>query len=138
MWNSQKNVICTEKHVLVKKMCTNVLNMGLPLQTWVEKTVHGVEAHWPSCKEKVLGAAVSKKCLAGTWKDLSLLISLKKGATINSISYCQLWQNSPYLLNDLHIHLTPSAMGRMWPIFKLSATGVNSVFLLLNWLPYQG
>ena len=29
------------------------------------------------------------------------MISLKKGATVNSASYCQLLkQNSPYLLND--------------------------------------
>ena len=37
----------------------NGLNMGVPL--WVKKTVHGVETHWLSNKEKVLGAVVSKE-----------------------------------------------------------------------------
>ena len=39
---------------------THKLNMGLSLWAWVEKTVHGVETHWISGKEKVLGEAVSK------------------------------------------------------------------------------
>ena len=42
-------------------MFTNRLNMGLPLRAWFEKTAHEVETHWLSCKEKVLGAAVSKE-----------------------------------------------------------------------------
>ena len=33
--------------------------MSLP--TWAEKTVHGVEIHQLSSKEKVLGTAISKK-----------------------------------------------------------------------------
>ena len=34
--------------------------MSLQLQAWVEKTVHGVETHWLSGKEKVPAATVSK------------------------------------------------------------------------------
>ena len=45
-----------EKHVLVIKMFTNWLNMGLPLWAWVEKTVDGIETDFFG-KEKVLGAA---------------------------------------------------------------------------------
>ena len=44
-------VMYMEKHVLVKKMFTNELNMGLPLWTWVKKTVHAVETHCLSGKE---------------------------------------------------------------------------------------
>ena len=63
-----------------KKMFTNGLNMGLTLWAWTEKTVHGIETHWLSCKEKVLGATDSKEYRvesSGTEKDSSLLISLK-------------------------------------------------------------
>ena len=44
---------------LVKKMFTNALNMILSIQAWVKQTVHGVEIHWLSSKEKVLCPAVS-------------------------------------------------------------------------------
>ena len=60
-------------------MFTNELNMALPQWGWVEKTVYGVETHWLSCKEKVLGAMVRKEGQSsGTWKDPLLLIFLKK------------------------------------------------------------
>ena len=42
-------------------MFTNGLNLSLPLRSWVEKTVNGVETHWLSCEEKVLGAAINKE-----------------------------------------------------------------------------
>ena len=42
-------------------MFANGLNMALPQWTWVEKTLHGVESHWLSGKEKVLGIAASKE-----------------------------------------------------------------------------
>ena len=49
-------------------MFTSGLNMGLPLQAWVE-------IHRLSSKEKFLGTAASKESLArqcsGTWKDPS-------------------------------------------------------------------
>ena len=38
-----------------QKTFINRLNMGLSLQVWVEKTVHGVETHCLSGKEKVPG-----------------------------------------------------------------------------------
>ena len=49
-----------EKHVLVKIMFPNGLNMGLPLWASVEETVVGEETHWLSGKEKVPDAEVSK------------------------------------------------------------------------------
>ena len=73
--------MCTEKCILVKKMFSNGLNIGLPLRAWIEQTVHGVETYRLS-KEKVSGAAASKKRSywqsSRTWKDSSLLISFKK------------------------------------------------------------
>ena len=51
-----------KKHVLVKKLFTNGLNMSLvPHWAWVKKTVHGVETHWLFGIEKIPGAAVSKE-----------------------------------------------------------------------------
>ena len=52
---------CIEKHVLVKKIFANGLYVGLARQAWVGKTVHRVERHWLSGKEKVPGAVVSKE-----------------------------------------------------------------------------
>ena len=57
----EEDVMCIKKHVLIKRMFTNWLNMGLPRWAWVEKTVHRVETHWLSSKEKVLDTAVSKE-----------------------------------------------------------------------------
>ena len=42
-------------------MFTNGLNMSLPQRGWVEKTVHGVERQWLSCKEIVSGTAANKE-----------------------------------------------------------------------------
>ena len=58
---SEECVMCIEKHVSIKKIFTNELNMNLPLQAWITKTVYGVETQWLSCKQKVLGTAVSKE-----------------------------------------------------------------------------
>ena len=41
-------------------MFTNLLNISLPRQAWVEKTVFGEETLRLSNKEKVPGAALSK------------------------------------------------------------------------------
>ena len=49
------------KACLSQKMFTNGPNMGLTLGVPVEKTVHGVETHWHSGKEKIPGAVVCKK-----------------------------------------------------------------------------
>ena len=65
----QDYVMCTEKDILVKKLFINGLKMGLPRQACVKKTVHVVEIHWITSKEKVPGEAVSKEghadCLLG-------------------------------------------------------------------------
>ena len=50
-----------EKHVLVNRIFTNGLNIGLPLLTWTKKIAHEVNTHWLSSKKKVLGLAVSKE-----------------------------------------------------------------------------
>ena len=44
-----------------QKIFTNELNIGLPLQTWVEKIIFRMETHWFPGKEKVLGAVVSQE-----------------------------------------------------------------------------
>ena len=60
--------MCMEKHVVVKKKCLQMFCHYEP----VEKSVYGVKTHWLSCKEKVLGAVVSKEgdadVSSGTWK----------------------------------------------------------------------
>ena len=68
--------------------------MALPLQAWVEKTVHGVEIHILSGKEKVLGNAVSKEdhasSVLGSERTHDYLFPWK-GATVKSASYCQVF-----------------------------------------------
>ena len=53
-------------------MFTNELNMSLLLWACIEKTIHAIETHWFSYKEKVLGSEISKEGHAdkssGTWK----------------------------------------------------------------------
>ena len=63
MWNFQKNVMCVEKHVLLKKKkkFTNRLNMGLLLRARIENIVHRVEAYWFSSKENIPCAVISKE-----------------------------------------------------------------------------
>ena len=87
-----------------QKMFINSLNMSLPLRFWVEKTVHGMRAHWLSGNEKVPGSAVRKKVMLTVLLGHERPITnnfLEKDVTITSAFYCQpLKQNSPYLLND--------------------------------------
>ena len=52
---TQECMMSTEKRVLVKKC----LQMVLLSCDFVEKTIHEVETHWLSSKEKVPGTAVS-------------------------------------------------------------------------------
>ena len=52
--------VCGEA-LFPQKMFTNELNIGLSLQTWVKKTIHGMEMYWLSSKEKVLGSVISKE-----------------------------------------------------------------------------
>ena len=68
--------VCLSK----EEMFTAELNLGLPLQAWVEKTIHAVEIHWLSGKEKVPSAAISK-CHTDslqTWKDPYIIDFLEK------------------------------------------------------------
>ena len=50
-----------EEACFSKKNFLNQQNMDLLLQAQVKKTVHRVETHWHSGKEKVPGAAVNKE-----------------------------------------------------------------------------
>ena len=87
-----------------QKMFTNQLNMGLPLWTRVDKTVHRVEAHWLSIKKKFHPQSRLYWQSSGTWNNPSLLISFKN--VWHSASYCQLlWQNSSSLLNDTCVNI---------------------------------
>ena len=67
-----------EKACFSKKIFTNNLNTSLPPWTYVGKTIHGVETHWFSGKEKVPGAAISKEDNPN---------SLENGRTVNSDFY---------------------------------------------------
>ena len=49
MLNIQNNEWCWRRTITF----THGQNMGSSLQAWVEKTIHEVETHWLSCKEKV-------------------------------------------------------------------------------------
>ena len=108
--------MCMEKHVLVKELFTNELNVGLPpqieqrsvikyllaekckpceiyrslpLQVWFEK-FHGVDTQWLSSKKKFsVQQSVKKVMLA-----------------VNTFSYWKyLRLNSLYLLNDTYFIL---------------------------------
>ena len=84
MWNLLKNV-------LVQKMFTNWLKMGLSLWTCVKKAVHGVETHWLFGKEKVLATVVSKDGHADT-REVITINFLEEVAIVNNASYCQILQ----------------------------------------------
>ena len=104
MWNSQKNVWCIQRRMFLSK---NVYKWAKHGFAWVEKTVHEVETHWLSGKERVSGTVVSKEGDANHLLRHESTITtdfLEKGPTINSASNCQLSrQNLPYLLNDPRI-----------------------------------
>ena len=58
---------------------------------WVQKTVHGVETHWLSGKEKVASEVVSKESDTDSvlGHERTIIIDfLDKVATVNSASYC--------------------------------------------------
>ena len=76
-----------------KKKFTNEPNMSLPLQARVEETVHEIETNSLSGKEKVPGTAISKEHLIGShlkYERDHHYQFLEKGASVKSISYCQL------------------------------------------------
>ena len=102
MWDAFREVCFRNKKKEIKTFI-NKPNMG----TRVEKTVHELDTRWLSNKEKVLGTTACKEWHVDSLLGLEgkhYLISLKKGTTLNSPSYCQLLgQDSPYLLNDSYI-----------------------------------
>ena len=65
------------KACFCRKVFKNRLNKGSAIPSLSHK-VHEIEKHWLSGKEKVLGTVEKKVMSSVTWKDLSLLISLKK------------------------------------------------------------
>ena len=104
---TEECVMHTEKHVLVKRMFTNEQNMGLPQLTWVEKTVHWMETHRPSNKEKVWIMLI----VFWNMKGPIIIDFLEKASIVNRVYYYHiLRQNLPYLLNDLHTHI----LGWVW------------------------
>ena len=61
-WNLQKNVWSEEKSMFSYKNWLQIgKNMGLPRWVRVENTIHKMEKHWLTGKEKVLDAVVSKQ-----------------------------------------------------------------------------
>ena len=92
-------VMCMEEHILIKRVLMNGLNMGLPLWSWVEKIVHGLETHWLSGKEKV-PSITSKEghsdSLLGHERIHHYWFLWKR---YNCKQFQLLKQNSPYLLN---------------------------------------
>ena len=72
----------SEKCVLVKRIFTNGLIMGLLFRSWVKMRIHELETQWLSGKEKVLGVVASKRktCWHVFWnmKGLITWFSWKK------------------------------------------------------------
>ena len=63
----------------------NWLNISLPWWTWVIKTGHGVDTHWLSSKEKVLGSVVSKEGNIGSFLGYEIAFQYQRvgeGATL--------------------------------------------------------
>ena len=75
---TEKCMMCTEVHVLAKKMFTNGLNINFLRQD--EKTINGVETHWLTGEENFSGAMVSKSQADSflKWKYLIVMSSMKK------------------------------------------------------------
>ena len=80
-------------------MFTNCQNRGLSLRLLIKK-----EIRWSGKTDFLVKKFFQFWEYSKTWKDPSLLISLKKGATINSIFYRQLlWQNLLFLVYSFRI-----------------------------------
>ena len=77
-----------KKHVLVKKMFINRLNMILPLRAGIEKIVYG-----NTLTILYKNSKCNKECCVNSVLDIKQPITvdlLGKGTTVNSVSYCQL------------------------------------------------
>ena len=100
IWNQRRANYTkfTEQSLMWTEM--NGQNIGLPLQTFVEKRVQWAKTHWLSGKEKIQGTVISSEDnqYSGTWKDLSLINLFEKGAIVNSSSYCQLLRQFIYFI----------------------------------------
>ena len=95
----ERKIMC----VLVRKNVYKCAKHGFAITSPGRQSIK-----WKHClseKKKVRMQQSVKKVMlwqsSGTWKDPSLLIFLKKGATY----YQSLRQNSLYLLNDSHIYI---------------------------------
>ena len=88
MWNLQKNMQSVRRNVFY--FFKNVYKWAC-----VEKTVHGVEIHWLSSKEKVRAQQSAMKVILIVFWNMKGPITtdfLEKDATVNSASLCQfLW-----------------------------------------------
>ena len=94
--------MCSGNHVSVKKNVYECTKRGFATQSLAGKDSPRSEKQTDSpIKKKFLAQwSIKKVMLTVFWKEPSLLLSLKKGATINNFSYCQfLWPNSLRLLN---------------------------------------
>ena len=82
-------------------MFINRLKIGLLLCARLEKTVHKVETHQLSSKEKVLGAVVNKEDHTDC-----LLIFPKKVQTVNRVTDCLLLGENftLFIENALYLH----------------------------------
>ena len=81
----------TENHVLIKKMFTNGLNIGLPFRAWVKKWfMEWKHTDFPVKKRLLAQQSVKKVMMTVFWdmKELPIINFLEKGATVNSVSYC--------------------------------------------------
>ena len=93
--------MCTERHILLKKIFPDELNMGLPLRACVEKKVYVVETHRLTSKKKVQSTVVSKEGHADSLLEHEKSNYYRFQVTINS--HQLLRQNSPHSLNDSYI-----------------------------------
>ena len=75
--SSENHVRFKEEYDVYPEACfsqKNVYKWTKPEFAWVEKTVHEVEIHWLSSKEKVLGTVISK--------DYAVFSDMKRPLTI--------------------------------------------------------
>ena len=90
----------------------NGLNMGLPLQTYIKKTVCVVETHLISCKENVLGTAASKEGHADS--DIKTLITIdfleKKSNSKQCFILLNPWAKFPLFVGGCPLGVMVKAM----------------------------
>ena len=90
----EEYVLCMEKYVLVKKMFTYWLNMGLLHMSlsqkdslWSENTLSGNGKSWvQQTVKKVMVKVGSKTTEAESWKEFYLKIYMKMCAQLSSLT----------------------------------------------------